>query len=107
MKSRITIEVDFDNGNEPYLQILRADSDDVRDRLVSYFTQQFGGSSSWCRIRWVGDALRIDPDDKSNYTRIQITPVKPAELKEQAKIMMEQAELDEQAQRKYAQVPTN
>lgn len=40
MKSRITIEVDFDNGNQPVIQILHyPDSMDVRDKLIKNFTE--------------------------------------------------------------------
>lgn len=87
MKSRITIEVDFDNGNQPVIEILQCTSDDVRDKLVQSFTQQFGGSS-WCNIRWLGST-------DIGYQVIRITPIKSSQFKEQAKIMLEQAELNE------------
>lgn len=86
MKSRISIEVDFDNGNTPVIQILQASSDDVRDKLVKAFTEQLGGSS-WCKINWVGE--------DNPFNRIIISPVKPEELKSQSAIMLEQHELYE------------
>lgn len=88
MKSRITIEVDFENGNKPIIQILKANSSDVRDRLISAFTEQLGGSS-WCQIKW---ALNKKDDDGAY---IHIAPITPSELKTQGKIMIEQAELSE------------
>lgn len=82
MKSRISIEVDFDNNNQPVIQILQADSDDVRDKLLSHFTQQLGGSS-WCQIKWV-----CTPDE--GFARIHISPIKSDQFEEHAKVMLEQ-----------------
>lgn len=93
MKSRITIEVDFDNNNQPVLQILKADSDDVRDKLVSHFTQQFGGSS-WCNIKWVR-VNDLQPNGYPDFDRIHITPIREDQFKEQAEIMLKQYELNE------------
>lgn len=88
MLSRITIEIDFENGNQPILQILKASSDDVRDKLVSFFTEQLGGSS-WLQIKW------CDPDcNPKGFQRIHISPIKEAQFKEQAEIMLEQYRLN-------------
>lgn len=87
MKSRITIEVDFENGNTPVIQILQCpDSDDVRDSLIKHFTQQLGGSS-WCQIKW--------KDGGQDFNRIHITPIAPLQLREQAEIMIEQFDYHE------------
>lgn len=95
MKSRITVEVDFDHGNVPVIQILQTGSEDVRDKLVKSFTECLDGSS-WCRIQWVGggDPLK-EKDGHFDFSRIFITPVKPDQLKEQATVMLEQAKLNE------------
>lgn len=37
MKSRITVEIDFENGNEPIMQVHYRQSDDVRDKLIKNF----------------------------------------------------------------------
>lgn len=85
MKSRITIEVDFDNGNMPVIQILQyPDSNDVRDNLLKHFCQQFGGSS-WCKIAWNGSS--------DEFNRIYISPICPNQLKEESAIMLEQHEI--------------
>jgi hypothetical protein len=94
MKSRITIEVDFDNNNQPILQILQTSSDDVRDKLLSAFCQQFGGSS-WCNIKWVFTPPVNIMDDTHLFNRIHITPIKPEDLKKQAEIMLEQSNVNE------------
>ncbi len=91
MKSRITVEVDFDNGNQPVIQILKANSEDVRDKLISSFTQQLGGSS-WCQIKWVNH--HQDRDGKDINT-IHITPISPEQLKDQADTMLEQFNLNQ------------
>ena len=91
MKSRITIEVDFNNGNQPVLQILKSDnSDDVRDKLLSHFTEQLGGSS-WCQIKW------DENQPPTDFQRIFIAPIKESQLKEQAEIMMEQYLLNQKS----------
>ena len=52
MKSRITIEVDFENGNQPVIQILQyPDSTDVRDRLLKKFLEDLN-MGSLCRISY-------------------------------------------------------
>ncbi len=88
MKSKITIEVDFDNGNVPVIQILTAnESDDVRDKLLRHFTQQLGGSS-WCQIKW------DENQPNTEFKRIFITPIKEKDFKKQAEIMLEQDRLN-------------
>jgi hypothetical protein len=89
MKSRITIEVDFENGNQSIIQIQQHLSDDVRDKLLASFTQQFGGSS-WCQIKWQPKHSMDEP------TFINITPINPLQLKDQAEIMLEQHRLNEE-----------
>lgn len=43
MKSRITIDVDYDN--QPIIKIEWVESEDVRDKLVKRFLEAFGGKS--------------------------------------------------------------
>lgn len=87
MKSRITIEVDFDNG-KPYIKVAEDFStDDVRDKLISFFRQQLGSTSSWCRVEF------HPYHDKAEQNRWIIKPITPDELKDQAVIMSEQARL--------------
>jgi len=88
MKSRITIEVDYENGNNPAIQILSKHSDDVRDNLIKAFYQKLGGSS-WCKIVFRQDEQ--DPEQpERNFKRIFITPIPESELKHEADIMLEQ-----------------
>ncbi len=95
MKSRITIEVDFENGNTPVIQILQTNSDDVRDKLIQHFAEQLNGNS-WCQIKWVGGALSFDPKENEPFNRIHITPIPASKFKEQAEIMLQQVKINEQ-----------
>ncbi len=73
MKSRITIEVDFANErtpNQPVLQIISRESDDVRDKLIKSFLQSFHGSGL-CSIRWEQHYEGVD----DNFKRIVIRPI--------------------------------
>lgn len=98
MKSRITIEVDFENGNEPVIQILSRNSDDIRDNLIKAFYQKLG-NSSWCKIQFVQDVLDeqvINQDGFiEGFKRIFITPIPQENLKKEAEIMLEQFRMDE------------
>lgn len=93
MKSRITIEVDFDNGNQPVIQILSRNSDDIRDNLIKSFYQKLQGSS-WCKIVFMQDVLDEQMVTVGGYVegfkRIFITPIPESELKKEADIMLEQ-----------------
>lgn len=80
MKSRISIEVDFENNNQPVIQILQDVSDDVRDKLIRSFTENLGGSS-WCQIKW-------QPNSVNGMNKIYISPISQSQLKEQAEIML-------------------
>ena len=87
MKSRITIEVDFDNG-KPYIKVAEDfSSDDVRDKLITFFRQQLGHTSSWCKIEF------HPYHEKAEQNKWIIRPITPDELKEQAAIMTEQIRL--------------
>lgn len=79
MKSRITIEVDFENDNQPVIQIVQRFSDDVRDKLISEFLHALGGQSSWCKIDHIVGG--------SDHNLIRLTPLKPKWLTEQSKLM--------------------
>lgn len=93
MKSRITIDVDFENGNQPIIQIVSKKSDDVRDNLIQSFYQTLRGSS-WCNIKFVQDIMDEDPERA--FKRIYITPIPEDNLKEQAEIMLEQHRLNQE-----------
>lgn len=94
MKSRITIEVDFGNGNTPVIQIMQTNSDDVRDKLIQSFTECLRGSS-WCQIRWVaGGNPLLEKDGHFEYSKIFITPILADNLKHEAETMLEQVRVN-------------
>ncbi len=88
MKSRITIEVDFENANEPVIQILQNSSDDVRDSLISQFLQGREHLSRWLKIQFKGN--RSDGEIFHNFGTnnvYHISIVKPKDIEEEIKLM--------------------
>jgi hypothetical protein len=80
MESRITIEVDFEDNNEPYIRIKSAYTDDLRDKLLRKFIETFGHQNGWLKFSFSGR----DENDNDYY---RITAIKLEELAEQAKLM--------------------
>lgn len=80
MKSRITIEVDFDNGNLPVIQILQRSSDDVRDALIQQFLQSLQHTSRWCRIEYIDQYSDDAPLSANRTYRWRIKPIVPSEI---------------------------
>lgn len=93
MKSKISIEIDYENGNQPVIQIMSRKSDDIRDNLIQSFYQKLQGSC-WCKIMFRQDI----PDETimttggfvEGFKRIFITPIAEEDLKMEADIMLEQ-----------------
>jgi hypothetical protein len=79
MKSRITIEVDFDNGNQPTIVLSLLRSDDVRDKLLSSFIEKFSHQRAWCKAYYAGENM--------NGKQFHIVPIEPKDLKEEASLM--------------------
>lgn len=88
MQSKITIEIDFENGNEPILQIICRDSDDIRDKLIKAFLQKLRGSSTWCKI------YCTHTTDGPGTSFWKISPIGPNDFLPESKIMIEQATID-------------
>lgn len=86
MQSKITIEIDFENGNKPVIQIISRNSDDVRDKLISSFLQSLGGSR-WCTIQWVGGTIG-NPDHADQFARVHISPVVSEKLRDELQLML-------------------
>lgn len=84
MKSRITIEVDFENGNQPVLQILNYSSLDVRDKLLSVFIEGLGASPRWLKIEYAG---QLDAGINEKANKWLIRPIKHEQLTEEASLM--------------------
>lgn len=80
MKSRITIEVDFEHGNQPVIQIVGRNSitePDVRDSLVQTFLQNFQGNT-WAKINF--KLADRDSGELSFHARAIISAIKPEDL---------------------------
>lgn len=89
MKSRITIELNFDEGNLPVIQIVQQNSDDVRDNLIKSFLQSLQHTSRWCKILYMGNRSVYDPSVKEiDHKHVwHIIPIKPLEIPEEIKLM--------------------
>jgi hypothetical protein len=61
MNSRITIEIDFDNKNEPILKIHYKQSDDVRDKLLKSLLEKLSGEMSYLEV------AKVYYPDEPNY----------------------------------------
>lgn len=73
MKSKIAIDLDFDN--QPIIEINYLPSEDVRDKMIKKFLESFGVSSVWARLKYEGENLCI------------LRPVPPEELDKNAREM--------------------
>lgn len=88
MKSRISIEVDFDNGNVPFIQILEYPlSTDVRDKLITSFRQSLGFESNWLRIEFPPHKNTNDGE----LIGMNIYPVRSENLLAESELMKQRA----------------
>lgn len=84
MKSRITIEVDFENGNRPIIKIVSSGSDDVRDQLIDKFLSEL--NSRWAKIEYIGQGM-------NDAYLWKVSPISKKELLKEFDVMA--AELEE------------
>ena len=91
MNSKITIEIDFENGNEPVIQIISRKSDDIRDKLISLFLERLGGFSSWCKITCVTSSVSEEPI--KNFQKWRISPIRKTQFKAEGEALLEQHRL--------------
>lgn len=108
MKSRITIEIDFENNNEPVIQIIYKKSDDVRDNLVQSFLQKLRGESEWLKIKWQHH-FHDREHPENNFSRIFISAIPPEQLKSELGVMKKRSDLYEEREHRYSPIekPTN
>lgn len=85
MKSKVTIDVDQDNT--PILKVEYIPSEDVRDKLVKKFLEDFGAQSCWARTHY----LHAPDAPVINNTMI-IRAVPPQNLKEESKEMLDMSQ---------------
>lgn len=83
MQSRMTIEVDFNNGNQPFFQVKVAATDDMRDRMVAQFFERLGHQSTWAKV------TPAPPVSEGGWVW-KIEPITPQQLSEESHIMLEQ-----------------
>ena len=89
MKSRITIEVNFEEGNLPVIQIMSQQSDDVRDKLIQSFLQSLQHTSRWCKILYMGNRSVYNQDvaEIDHKHSWHIIPMQPQEIPDEMKLM--------------------
>ncbi len=88
MKSKITIEVDFENGNRPVIQVLSRKSDDVRDNLISSFLQSLQHTSRWGVFEYQGErGISYPGSGDDNAHCWYIRPLTPAEIESEMSLM--------------------
>lgn len=92
MQSKITIEIDFENGNEPVIQIISRQSDDIRDKLIRAFIERLGGNS-WCKI-YCQQAIGHDEPEERRFQRWKISPITNSQLKEEGEAMIAQQKVE-------------
>lgn len=85
MESKITIEIDFSNGNLPVIQVLHKTSDDVRDGIVGNFIQHLDHTSI---SRWLRMEYKYKRSDGANIWNIIPISSSLTELENEAKLMM-------------------
>lgn len=79
MKSKITIEVDFDQNNTPYIRLLvDKNSDDVRDKLLRAFLEKLGHESVFGKI-----VCKSDATTEENVQRWGIYPIPAEKIEEE------------------------
>lgn len=87
MKSKITVEIDFDNGNRPVIQVHERNSDDVRDRLIDAVFQALGHHSRWFRVEFKHNTMT----DGEAGNLWHLVPIDPSEYPEEIKLMIAHA----------------
>lgn len=75
MKSKITIDVDWDN--QPIIKIEYEDSPDVRDKLVKRFMEGFAGESCWASFYF---DQSVEEMINKTGKRAKLRPIEPHKL---------------------------
>jgi hypothetical protein len=92
MLSRLTIEMDFDNAT-PFIKIqCNHNSPDLRDRAVNVFFEKLQQTSRWATIAFVSAYNEIGSEGNVSSSIWRITPLKPSELRDEAKLMLAMAD---------------
>ena len=86
MKSKITIDMDWDN--QPVIRIEYNESEDVRDKMVKRFMETFGGKSCWATF-FFNNSIS-DMTERLNR-KAQLRPLKPSELNQHWEQMRDSA----------------
>lgn len=81
MKSRITVEIDYNNNGQPYFRVMEdTTSDDLRDKAITEFRRAFKLQSQWCVV----DFGQVQMDGTIQWN---IRPIPPNQLKDEVLAM--------------------
>jgi hypothetical protein len=86
MESKIRVTVDFNRNNAPVIEIVRKNSEDVRDHLVCDFLEKFQSHNRWAKVVYMGE------DQQARILHYHIIPISMDELRDE--IVLMQAFLD-------------
>lgn len=81
MESKIRVAVDFENGNSPFIEVVKAKSEDVRDHLVGAFLEMFPSHNRWAKVVYTGQEQENGP------LHYKITPIKEEEIRDEMRLM--------------------
>ena len=89
MKSKITIDVDYDN--QPVIKIEYVASDDVRDKLVFKYLNSYGLQTSWAKLDGMNHEIdwEIESDDLKANNTYKLRPIKNYELQNESRKMQQ------------------
>lgn len=81
MQSKITIEIDFQNGT-PYIKVFSiTSSTDMRDKALALFFEKLATQSMWCKVEQVSCGGNTEGISYNNW---HITPISPDQLSREA-----------------------
>lgn len=116
MRSKISI--DLDEENRSVVSITRIKSDDLKDKVVSRFTEGFDQENGWCTFNFIGEqnipsplsnAIHITAQEKSKL--YEIKPITDKELLNEygrmGRILMQKGKIPLPRQSKYADKRNN
>lgn len=93
MQSKITIELDFDTAT-PFIRVFcNHTSTDLRDRTVNEFFEKLKHSSRWGTITYKHSGSKVlVGGETTSFSEWHILPVKPADLRQEAALMIAMAD---------------
>ena len=84
--------MDFDSAT-PFIKVFcNHSSPDLRDRTVNVFFEKLQQKSRWATVTYESGGSEIGTHGSTTYSNWRITPLKPYDLREEAKLMLAMAD---------------